>query len=263
MSQFDIDTPINPNTKTGSSLAEDLSGTNKWRDALHSLHKGSSRPSYAQAGMLWVDDSGGTVWGIYMYDGTNDILFASFDTVTNAVDLITHDSTDTFTNKTIAFGDNTLTNVASTNTTQTLTNKTIDSANNDLTLDTSDSGTDITIDGTDASTAVSNVTSMRSEGVPTTIVMEIVNIGTWNMNVSGSGNTYVFAHGLTFSADVVSINVFVRSDSPLSEYHVFIQGGTIKIDNTNVTLTPTTGGFFDNAGFSDLINRGYLLLLHK
>ena len=42
-------------------------------------------------------------------------------------------STQTLTNKTIAFGSNTLTDVASTNTAQTLTNKTINGSNNTIT----------------------------------------------------------------------------------------------------------------------------------
>jgi hypothetical protein len=47
--------------------------------------------------------------------------------------VVTPSSTETLTNKTIAFGSNTLTDVASTNTTQTLTNKTIAFSSNTLT----------------------------------------------------------------------------------------------------------------------------------
>jgi hypothetical protein len=49
--------------------------------------------------------------------------------------VLTATSTATLTNKTIAFGSNTLTDVASTNTSQTLTNKTISGASNTLTVD--------------------------------------------------------------------------------------------------------------------------------
>lgn len=59
------------------------------------------------------------------------------DTDTWATDaditLINTDASQTLTNKTIAFDDNTLTNVCSLNTTQTLTNKTIDKASNTFT----------------------------------------------------------------------------------------------------------------------------------
>ena len=48
MSQSDFGT-IDPDTKNGTDLATDL---NSWRDALHSMHRGASRPSYAAAGMV-------------------------------------------------------------------------------------------------------------------------------------------------------------------------------------------------------------------
>ena len=51
---------------------------------------------------------------------------------------VTPDNSCTLSNKTIAFGSNTMTDVASTNTTQTLTNKTIDSADNTLNIDRED-----------------------------------------------------------------------------------------------------------------------------
>ena len=84
MTQFNLDTPINPATKSGSTLAADLSGSSKWRDALHSLHKGSSTPSYIQAGMLWVDDSNDPVWSLYLYDGADNILISNINTTTNS-----------------------------------------------------------------------------------------------------------------------------------------------------------------------------------
>ena len=66
-------------------------------------------------------------------------------------------STQTLTNKTIAFGSNTLTDVASTNTAQTLTNKTINGSNNTITnvaLTTAVTGIlPIANGGTNASTA--------------------------------------------------------------------------------------------------------------
>jgi len=63
---------------------------------------------------------------------------------------VTPDNTATLSNKTIAFGSNTLTDVASTNTTQTLTNKTIDYTDNTLTgvQPTLTAGTNIDITGT-------------------------------------------------------------------------------------------------------------------
>jgi hypothetical protein len=73
-------------------------------------------------------------------------------------------STQTLTNKTIAFGSNTLTDVASTNTAQTLTNKTINASNNTLTnvsLTAAVTGVlPIANGGTNASTAENARTSL-------------------------------------------------------------------------------------------------------
>lgn len=75
MSQYDF-----------GDLESPLSGTaffnthlEPWRDALHSMHKGSSRPSYAVAGMIWVDDTT-SPWLLKMFNGTaNDITLGSID----------------------------------------------------------------------------------------------------------------------------------------------------------------------------------------
>lgn len=71
------------------NLASPLSGTNffdnklePWRDSLHSSHSGTSRPSYAAAGMLWMDTSA-TPWRLKMFDGTDDIVAGSFNISTN------------------------------------------------------------------------------------------------------------------------------------------------------------------------------------
>lgn len=78
MSQYDFGT-INPATKTGTALANDL---NSWRDALHTLHRGSSRPSYAVAGMHWIDDST-TPWALKIFDGVStDTTIATYNSTT-------------------------------------------------------------------------------------------------------------------------------------------------------------------------------------
>lgn len=80
MSQFDFGT-INPSTKSGTALASDL---NSWRDSLNSSHKGTSRPTYAQAGMVWIDDVSASLWKIYIFDGTNDVLLREINPTTHA-----------------------------------------------------------------------------------------------------------------------------------------------------------------------------------
>lgn len=78
MSQYDFGT-IDPDTKTGSALATDL---NSWRTAVHSSHRGSSRPSYAVAGTIWGDDTTNPVV-LYWYDGTDDIQIGTIDETAN------------------------------------------------------------------------------------------------------------------------------------------------------------------------------------
>lgn len=65
MSQYDFGT-IDPNTKDGTQLAADL---NAWRDALHTTHKGATRPTYAQAGTLWLDNA----LKLWLYNGAADV----------------------------------------------------------------------------------------------------------------------------------------------------------------------------------------------
>ena len=81
MSQFDFGT-IDPNSKSGAQLALDL---NKFRDALNSGHKGSVRPSYAQAGMQWVRETSSTQWDLMFFDGDTDFVLRSVDPTTNTL----------------------------------------------------------------------------------------------------------------------------------------------------------------------------------
>jgi hypothetical protein len=63
---------------------------------------------------------------------------ATLSGIITPTNVLTAANTITLTNKTIAFGSNTLTDVASTNTSQTLTNKTISAASNTVTVDGTD-----------------------------------------------------------------------------------------------------------------------------
>lgn len=81
MSQFDFGT-IDPNSKSGAQLALDL---NKFRDALNSGHKGSVRPSYAQAGMQWVRETSSTQWDLMFFDGDTDFAIRSINPTTNTL----------------------------------------------------------------------------------------------------------------------------------------------------------------------------------
>lgn len=78
MSQFDF-----------GNLESPLSGTdfinNKlepWRNALHTLHSGTSRPTYAQAGTVWLKTTT-TPWVINIFDGADDIPLGTVNPTTN------------------------------------------------------------------------------------------------------------------------------------------------------------------------------------
>lgn len=88
MSQFDFGT-IDPNSKSGPQLALDL---NKFRDALNSSHRGSARPAYAQAGMLWVRETSSTQWDLMLFDGDADFVLRSINPETNTLILIPQES---------------------------------------------------------------------------------------------------------------------------------------------------------------------------
>jgi hypothetical protein len=83
MSQFDFGT-IDPFVTNGEQLADML---NEWRDAIHTLHRGSTRPTYVQPGMMWIDDSAGsTSWVLKVYlGGIGDVSLAIFNTVAGSL----------------------------------------------------------------------------------------------------------------------------------------------------------------------------------
>jgi len=75
MSQFDFGNLSSP--LSGTAFID--SNLEPWRDALHTSHSGSSRPSYAVKGTVWLDTT--TDPNIYkMFDGTaTDITIGSFN----------------------------------------------------------------------------------------------------------------------------------------------------------------------------------------
>lgn len=78
MSQFNFGT-MDPAETSGTELAAVL---NAWRDALHSLHKGTARPAYAVPGLLWLKDAL-EPWSLFLYDGEGDILIGSINPSSN------------------------------------------------------------------------------------------------------------------------------------------------------------------------------------
>jgi hypothetical protein len=71
------------------NLSSPLSGTalvdthlEPWRDALHTMHSGSARPSYAVAGTMWLDTTT-TPWVVKVFDGADDISIGTVNATTN------------------------------------------------------------------------------------------------------------------------------------------------------------------------------------
>jgi hypothetical protein len=78
MSQYNFGNLVAP--LTGTALID--THLEPWRDALHTMHSGSSRPSYAVAGLMWLDTTT-TPWTVKVFDGTDDISIGTINATTN------------------------------------------------------------------------------------------------------------------------------------------------------------------------------------
>jgi microcystin-dependent protein len=84
MSQYDFGS-IDPYVVDGVQLAGML---NQWRDAIHSMHRGGSRPAYVVPGMMWINDSAGAAnWAVNVYlsptQGDKPLFF--YNTTTGSI----------------------------------------------------------------------------------------------------------------------------------------------------------------------------------
>lgn len=75
MPQYDFGNLSSP--LSGTQLIDD--NLEPWRDALHSTHSGTSRPSYVAGGMIWVDITSSPNWVLKLFDGTSDIPIGTFN----------------------------------------------------------------------------------------------------------------------------------------------------------------------------------------
>lgn len=90
MAQGTIGT-LDATVDTGTTLASKL---NTWRAALHSNHSGSSAPSYAVAGMTWLDTASAPIWVFKVYDGTDWISKYEINITANMITIVNHGSGD-------------------------------------------------------------------------------------------------------------------------------------------------------------------------
>ena len=68
MSQYRIP-PLNPLVNLATELTD---GIEDLQDSLYTTSKGPSRPTYAAAGLIWLDDSTPSQLAIKFFDGTID-----------------------------------------------------------------------------------------------------------------------------------------------------------------------------------------------
>lgn len=83
MSQNDLG-PLLANETSGAQLAALM---RNWRDALHSMHSGPSRPTYAAAGTMWLDNSE-ALWSIKIWTGSVDVLIGRINPTTGEMSLL-------------------------------------------------------------------------------------------------------------------------------------------------------------------------------
>ena len=78
MSQYDFGNLSSP--LPGATFIDD--NLEPWRDALYSMHKGSSQPSYIVQGLQWIDDSVNP-WLLKIYDGASNITLGTLNPSTH------------------------------------------------------------------------------------------------------------------------------------------------------------------------------------
>jgi hypothetical protein len=64
------------------------SDLNNALSAIQTTHSGTSRPTGAVAGQLWLDTTSATAPILKLYDGADDISIATFNYTTNTVDIL-------------------------------------------------------------------------------------------------------------------------------------------------------------------------------
>ena len=200
--------------------------------------------------------------------GSGITTVASGDTISINLDsnIVTEDSTDTLTNKTIDLDSNTITGtfaefntavqdatLVSTTGTETLTNKTIDSASNSLTLDLSEG----TLTGTTAefNTALSDGSFATLAGTET---LTNKTIDASNNTLSNIGNSSLTNSSITIGSDSVSLGATQTDLNGITSAdidNITIDGNTISTTDLNgdLILNPNGTGDID-VNSSKIIN---------
>jgi hypothetical protein len=123
-------------------------------------------------------------------------------TTVGGVQAVSTTATQTLTNKTIAFGSNTLTDVASTNTAQTLTNKTISGSSNTITNVSLTTGVTGTLPVANGGTGAASLTANNVLLGNGTSALQAVAPGTSGNVLTSNGSTWTSAAPSSGSTDV-------------------------------------------------------------
>lgn len=98
-----------------------------------------------------------------------------------------------------------------------------------------------------------------------TLITKVIDIGNWNMDATDQVSV---AHGITYG-DIRGIQVIIRSDDAGVNYDIsYVStagalGGGTYASSTNITLSRTTSGFFDNTSFNaPSYNRGWITITY-
>lgn len=78
MSQYDfgnLESPVSGTALINTHLEP-------WRNALHTMHSGTTRPAYAQAGTMWLNTTS-TPWVVNVFDGAQDIQIGTINASTD------------------------------------------------------------------------------------------------------------------------------------------------------------------------------------
>jgi hypothetical protein len=206
----------------------------------------------------------GTTWEVYAQIGGNGGTAVTLDgiqTLTNKTiafgsntltDVASTNTSQTLTNKTISFGSNTLTDVASTNTSQTLTNKTIAFGSNTLS-DVASLSTSQTFTGTKTFSGSSSALAMvLNDAAEVCTISATAATGTINYDVTTQSVLYYTSNAsanwtVNFRASSgTTLNTAMSTGQSVTAAFLVTQGGTAYFNNVvqvdGSTVTPKWQG---------------------
>lgn len=286
MAQSILDRPINPNTKSGTVLADDLSALGKFQDTILSNHAGNVRPSYADGtngGMIWIDFSGfPTAVHEKLWTGAVDVILRTIDFMGP---VIIDQVSPWVAGRDYPIGEyvlasdynlyrgrvtpNTGNNPVSSPTQWKQQTGLIDTSVDTLVADSGDANCTVNLDGADAGCDMINVGSVEDQNGSLELKTDVYEIGDWNMDTTVQVSVSIAA--AVDASKTVSLVIVIKHDDGDAVYPLDYStaanavGGSYYYDSNsgNVILTRYTGGFFDATFFnSTSYNRGWVYITY-